>query len=120
MWSFYLANALETPWYLIGYSFDCFFFCSITDRVRKGTVVSSFAQNLCHCARDHHFSEIMKSIDSIKTMSGPVYDLGQDSKHSCNEVTKTVDRIKTLAYPGDPFKQIEYEVDLICKCSVWR
>ena len=43
----------------------------------------------------------MKSIDNIKQMSGPVYDLGQDSKHSCNEVTKTVDRIKTLAYPGD-------------------
>ena len=45
--------------------------------------------------------QIMKSIDSIKTMSGPVYDLGQDSKHSCNEVARTVDRIKTLAYPGD-------------------
>ena len=43
----------------------------------------------------------MKSIDTIKTISGPVYDLGQDSKHSCSEVTKTVDRIKTLAYPGD-------------------
>ena len=96
------------------------FLCFVTDRVRKGTPVSSFAQNLYDFARDHHFSEIMKSIDSIKTMSGPVYDLGQDSKHSCNEVTKTVDRIKTLAYPGDPFKQNEYEVDLICKCSVWR
>ena len=45
--------------------------------------------------------QIMKSIDTIKTISGPVYDLGQDSKHSCSEVTKTVDRIKTLAYPGD-------------------
>ena len=44
----------------------------------------------------------MKSIDNIKQMSGPVYDLGQNSKHSCSEVTKTVDRIKTLAYPGGP------------------
>ena len=60
-----------------------------------------FQKKIYTFGRDHHFSEIMKSIDNIKQMSGPVYDLGQDSKHSCNEVTKTVDRIKTLAYPGD-------------------
>ena len=41
----------------------------------------------------------MKSIDQIKQMNGPVYSLGQDSKHSCNEVAKTVERIKVLAYP---------------------
>ena len=61
----------------------------------------------------------MKSIDSIKTISGPVYNLGQDSKHSCNEVARTVDRIKTLAYPGDldPF-QLFLEINLIAKSTL--
>ena len=98
MRSFHLPNVLETVVYLT----DFFQICLRTSK-REFKEAYKSCKMLFLCTRDHHFSEIMKSIDSIKTMSGPVYDLGQDSKHSCNEVARTVDRIKTLAYPGDLF-----------------
>ena len=102
MCSFYLWTTLKRPERLIdslARRCQCIFLNSVNKLKYRNYI---FKKKIYIFGRDHHFSEIMKSIDNIKQMSGPVYDLGQDSKHSCNEVTKTVDRIKTLAYPGDP------------------
>ena len=45
----------------------------------------------------HHYSEVFKNVDELKTLTGPVFNI--DNKHCYVEIIKNVEKIEKLMGP---------------------
>merc|ERR1712089_81658 len=60
----------------------------------------------------HSYEGLMKQIDSIKSLTGPVYFSAEEAGHSYNAVMKAAEKIKVMAGPVYVDERNQYNIIL--------